>query len=240
VDYWKFHGEEAEPRLIAKSDLCTANSTYLADYCRQYNPRSYYVGQGCETELFMLADQQPMPGDIRHIAHPIIGYVGALQSIRLDIPLLEYIAKHQPEWQIVLVGPEDAVFSASSLHQFNNVHFLGSKSPIELPAYCNAFDVCINPQLVNPVTIGNYPRKIDEYLAAGKPVVATNTPAMGIFEPHVYLANTQADYLTLITQALQESPGERVEERKAFAATHTWENSVQMIYDAVRECESAN
>ena len=47
VDYWKLHGEKLEPELISKSDVCTANSTYLANYCRQYNPNSFYVGQGC-------------------------------------------------------------------------------------------------------------------------------------------------------------------------------------------------
>ncbi len=41
VDYWKRHGERLEPKLIAKSDLCVANSTYLADYCRQYNPQFF-------------------------------------------------------------------------------------------------------------------------------------------------------------------------------------------------------
>ncbi len=38
VDYWRYHGELLEPKLIAKSDICMANSTYLANYCRQYNP----------------------------------------------------------------------------------------------------------------------------------------------------------------------------------------------------------
>ena len=38
VDYWKKHGDLLEPELIAKSDLCVANSTYLADYCRKLIP----------------------------------------------------------------------------------------------------------------------------------------------------------------------------------------------------------
>ena len=50
--YWQYHGQKLEPLLIAKSDLCVANSSYLANYCRQYNPRSYDVGQGCELDMF--------------------------------------------------------------------------------------------------------------------------------------------------------------------------------------------
>ena len=216
VDYWKFHGEKLEPALIAKSDLCLANSTYLANYCKKYNPKD-----------------KAIPADIIGIPHPVIGYVGALQSIRLDIELLAHVATQKPEWSIVLVGPEDDDFKASRLHNIPNIHFLGGKDPSTLPAYINSFDVCLNPNIVNQVTIGNYPRKIDEYLAMGKPTVATATEAMSIFADHTYLATTKEDYITLIEKALQEDSPERQNARRVFASSHTWENNVKEIYKAI-------
>ena len=39
--------------------------------------------------------------------------------------------------------------------------------------------------MVNAVTQGDYPLKIDEYLAMGKPVVATRTP-MALFADYAY------------------------------------------------------
>ena len=233
VDYWKKHGEKLEYKLIMKSDICVANSTYLADYCGRYNPNSFYVGQGCELDVFMRAEETTLPPDLHNINKPIIGYVGALQSIRLDLEIIEHIAAANPEWSVVLVGPEDNEFKRSGLHQINNVHFLGSKDPKDLPAYINAFDVCINPQIVSQVTIGNYPRKIDEYLAVGKPVVATKTDAMSIFSEHTYLAETKEDYVELIKNALAENNDNLKKQRKAFAASHTWENSVAEIYKAI-------
>ena len=194
VDYWKLHGLKLEPELIADSDICVANSTYLADYCRKYNPNSFFVGQGCELDIFIKSEEYPKPLDMQLIKSPIIGYVGALQSIRLDINIIQYIASEKPEWSIVLVGPEDDEFKSSALHQLSNVHFLGSKDPSTLPAYINVFDLCINPQIVNQVTIGNYPRKIDEYLAVGKPIVATKTEAMRIFKDYCYLAESKYDF----------------------------------------------
>lgn len=234
VDYWKKHGAKMEPELIAQSDVCVANSSYLAAYCRRYNPHSYDVGQGCDIDIFTAGIGSPVPQGIAHIASPRIGYVGALQSLRLDIPLLEHLAGHHPQWQFVFVGPEDDQFRSSRLHQMSNVHFTGSKNIPELPAYINAFDVCINPQIVNEVTIGNYPRKIDEYLALGKPVVATRTEAMSIFSDHTYQARTKEDYSMLIEKALQEDSSVLQKARKTFAATHTWENSVAAIYRAIR------
>ena len=233
VDYWKKHGVVLEPQLIAKSDLCVANSPYLADYCAKYNPHSFFVGQGCDLSLFASKDGFSMPEDIKLIDRPVIGYVGVLQSIRLDMELLKYIAVKRPEWSIVLVGPQDEEFKISDLHTIKNIHFLGAKDGSQLPAYINSFDVCINPQLVNEVTIGNYPRKIDEYLAMGKPTVATQTRAMEIFADYAYLGETKEDYINLIQKALDENTTELQNKRKTFAASHTWENNVLEIYKAI-------
>lgn len=234
VDYWKYHGEDLEPKLIAKSDLCVANSIYLKEYCELYNPSSYYVGQGCELEMFQNIRDNFIPSDLVKIPRPIIGYVGALQSLRLDIDLINYIATHMPDYSIVLVGPEDDEFLNSKLHEMPNVHFLGSKKPDELPAYINSFNVCINPQRVNEVTIGNYPRKIDEYLAVGKPVIATKTESMSVFANYVYLAETNAQYVQMINEAMKDfdQPIKSVL-RSQFAAAHTWEASVDEIYSAI-------
>lgn len=237
VDYWRKHGAVMEPKLIAKSDVCVANSTYLADYCRQYNTNSYYVGQGCDLDIFTAGIGSARPADMKHIPGPVIGYVGALQSIRLDIDLITHMAGSRPEWSIVLVGPEDEQFKVSELHGMANVHFLGAKKVTEIPAYVNAFDVCMNPQLINEVTIGNYPRKIDEYLAMGKPVLATATDAMSVFAEHTYLGKTNEDYVLLAEKALLEDSLELQRQRMAFAAKHTWENSVGEIYKAINSVE---
>jgi glycosyltransferase involved in cell wall biosynthesis len=228
VDYWKKHGERLEPLLISKNDICMANSTYLTDYCKKYNSNSFYIGQGCDLEMFQ--NINGTPDDLKILKKPIIGYVGALQSIRLDINLIAGIASQKPEWTIVLVGPEDDEFKSSILHQLPNVLFTGLKAINELPACIQAFDVCINPQLINEVTIGNYPRKIDEYLAVGKPVVATKTRAMDIFKDYVYLANNVEEYIEFIAKAIDEETPLLESNRKRFAQLHTWENCVQEIY----------
>ncbi|WP_316820133.1 glycosyltransferase [Pedobacter gandavensis] len=233
VDYWKKHGKSLEPKLIKSNDLCVANSTFLADYCKQYNPHSYYVGQGCDLDIFVADPERKAPSDISGLKGPVVGYVGALQSIRLDIEIISHLALSKPDWNVVLVGPEDEVFKNSKLHDIPNVIFTGIKEMGQLPDYINAFDVCINPQLINEVTIGNYPRKIDEYLAMGKPVVATKTKAMETFSDFVYLADSKEDYVDLITKALENDDQELHQLRRNFALEHTWENSVAEIYHAM-------
>ena len=116
-----------------------------------------------------------------------------------------------------------------------NVYFLGMKSPEQSAAYIRHFNVCINPQLVNPLTIGNYPRKIDEYLAAGKPVIATATPAMEMFRDYTLLSRTKEEYVMNIRRVLSDPnlvSDESVNKRREFAMTHNWDNVTGALGDA--------
>ncbi|CAN5509978.1 hypothetical protein BH10BAC5_BH10BAC5_16280 [soil metagenome] len=233
VDYWKHHGAMLEPELIKKSSICIANSTYLTNYCKKYNPNSFYIGQGCEIDDFINTDKLIVPREMKSIERPVIGYVGALSSLRLSIETIQYIAQKRLDWNIVLVGPEDEGFMNSKLHEMKNVYFMGAKEISELPSFINSFDVCINPQILNDVTKGNYPRKIDEYLAMGKPVVATKTDAMSVFSEHVYLAESKEEYISHINKAFKEDSLKEQLNRINFAKHHTWENSVGEIYRAI-------
>lgn len=235
VPYFRRHGPWVEAQVMEHADLVVSNSMYLNDYARRHNPQhSHYIGQGCVLSLYQAPAVHALPPDLAAVPRPLIGYTGSLTGLRLDIGLLVAIAQSRPDWSIVLVGPEDPDFQQSILHKLPNVYFLGRKAPEELPAYVSRFDVCINPQVINEVTIGNYPLKIDEYLAMGKPVVATRTRTMELFEPHVYLADGQAQWLTQLAQALNEPEAATLgAERIAFAQSHTWAASVGLLYEAL-------
>jgi teichuronic acid biosynthesis glycosyltransferase TuaH len=236
-DFWKKHSSVLEPILISKADITVANSLYYADYCSKFNQRSSYIGQGCKLDLFDPEKISIIPDELKHIPRPIIGYIGALDSSRLDHTIISIIAKADTNWQVVLVGPEDEAFQQSDLHQLLNIHFIGRKPIEQLASFMKGFDVCINPQLINLITSGNYPLKIDEYLAMGKPVVATATKAMELFKEYTYMANTPNDYPGLVSTALKESNEETAQKGIAFARSHTWENSILKLYEAI---EAAN
>lgn len=231
--YFVRHGRKAEPLIMQKADLVAANSNYLAGYAAGFNNNTADIGQGCDVEDF-LEPPHEIPGDIAGIKYPVIGYCGSLSAARLDLELILYIAVQEPDWNIVLVGPEDDRFKSSELHQQRNIHFLGPKQVGQLPDYIHNFNVCINPQLRNQMTIGNYPRKVDEYLAAGKPVVATKTEAMEIFGGQVYLCENKEEYILKIREALDEPLKDaRKETRKELARSHTWAASVNKLYESI-------
>ncbi|WP_339660581.1 glycosyltransferase [uncultured Polaribacter sp.] len=241
VAYWQKHGERIEPQVVKNADVVLTNSMFFEEFCRQYNPHSYMVGQGCDVSLFNDEDGSIKTSEeFKDIPSPVFGYVGSLTTLRLDIELLEFVAEKKKDWSIVLVGPEDEGFKNSNLHNLPNVYFLGSKNAADLPNYVKGFDVTTNPQLKNNLTIGNYPRKIDEYLAMGKPIVATNTKTMEMFKEHVYLADTKEDYVTLIDKAMAENTNDRIKNRIEYAKSHTWTNNVKAIYDSILKATKNN
>jgi glycosyltransferase involved in cell wall biosynthesis len=83
--------------------------------------------------------------------------------------------------------------------------------------------------------VGNYPRKADEYLAMGKPMVATETETMRFFAGHVFLCGSKEEYVEHIRNILSSpalQSGRAGEERRAFALSHSWEESIGRLGDA--------
>ena len=235
VDFFKRHGPRLEKGTMQKADLVVANSTYLAEYAKKNNAHSYYIGQGCDFTQF-LEVSDAIPEDLKAIAHPVIGYTGFISAWRIDIGVIQYIAESFPSANIVLVGPVDWMFKKESLQHLKNVHFLGGKPPDQLAGYVKYFDICINPQIMNEVTRGNYPRKADEYLAMEKPLVATATEGMKMFEAYCFLCKTKEEYAEKIGYIIDnpEQANSRAvkQQRKEFALSHTWEESIGMLGDA--------
>ncbi len=236
TSYFQKNGGRLEPKLINNSDLIATNSVYLQKYARKYNPKSFYIGQGCNLNLFDPNKNYPIPKDLEVIPHPRIGYIGALTTSRLDLDMISYLAKTKPKWNLVFIGTEDKRFMKSELHRLGNIFFLGSK-PLEiLPSYLQKFDVCINPQLINEMTRGNYPRKADEYLAMGKSLVATLTEEMVLFDKYCYLCRSKEEFGEKIALALERGdPPKAIEERRKFALEHTWEHSFRDLSKAFQD-----
>jgi glycosyltransferase involved in cell wall biosynthesis len=228
--YWSKHVGRLEPLLIGKSDLVVCNSSAYRDYAAQFNPNSHVVGQGVDLKAYDPGTTHTVPEILGRIPRPLVGYVGDITSMRLDPDLVEALAKGMPHCSFAMIGPEDRVFREHPMHRLPNLHFTGIIPKSEVPAHMAALQVCLNPQKVNEITHGNYPRKVDEYLAMGKPVVATRTKTMEMFRDHVSLCDTVDEYVAAIDAALDPPSEDVTRARINFARSHSWEENVARIY----------
>lgn len=234
IDYWKKHGISLEPKLMKKADAVVCNSYDFTKRAKENNANSFYIGNGFNLEQYNSDERREVPEDLAAIPGPRIGYVGALLTLRLNLEMMVSMAKARPSWSFVMVGPEDEDFAKSELHQLPNVYFLGKKHTQDVPAYIEHFDVCINPQILNEITVGNFPLKVVEYLALGKPVVATATNTMNeIFSDYTYLADDTDSFIAQVEMALTEDTPALQQKRKEFSKSFSWEKVAAILMSCI-------
>jgi len=75
-----------------------------------------------------------------------------------------------------------------------------------------------------------------------KPLVATATEGMKMFEPYCFLCNTKEEYAEKIRHIINNREIVNTEtikqRRKEFALLHTWEESIGMLGDAYYSVKS--
>jgi len=85
------------------------------------------------------------------------------------------------------------------------------------------------PFVVNDLTRAIYPLKLQEYLAASKPVVSTDLPELRQFEDDVYLAHNAEQFEQMIETALVEDCPELRERRVQVARENSWQTRAKTI-----------
>ena len=75
--------------------------------------------------------------------------------------------------------------------------------------------------------------KLFDYLAAGKPIVATNGANVGELEPWVRIANDYDDFCLAIKRAAAEDCPELQQTRRIVAAQNSWTVRVEQIWETI-------
>lgn len=236
-EYTAFTGssalKEIEEKLFRMSDLVIVSAEKLYDSKKQFNENTHIIRHGTDWKHFRTAldPDLAMPEDIRGLPRPIIGFHGLLADW-VDFDLIKKTAEYFHNGSIVLVGKTsvDAEQKIKVLNGVPNIHLLGRKPYEQLPAYCKAFDVALNPFMINELTLAANPLKVREYLAAGLPVVSTDIPEVRILEDCL-VATGHDDFIAKIENALSDpKPRETVSDKIAL---ESWEAKVDELRSIV-------
>lgn len=219
-----------EARQCRQVDLIFARTEGLTAAKRRFNPRTYFLPGGVDTVLFNPAQVTEPLTDLAPLASPRVGLAGTLDD-RLDVKLLMHCAQRLTRVSFVLVGPvKRHRVHLGLLTRLPNVHLLPARAHVNIPAVVAALDVCLIPYRVNAYTEGLSPLKLYEYLAMGKPVVATDLPYLRREATHIHLACTPEAFLAKIQMALADPPSKTQQHRwRAVAESYSWEYQVDAI-----------
>ena len=219
--------------LTRAADVVFASSSAQCARRKALNPHTYFVPNAVDFALFnrALEADLPVPDDLAGIPGPRIGFAGWLGH-HIDADLLLKIALGYPQCSLVLVGPDELPESAAAraLHEAPNVHFLGRKPREGLPNYLRGFDVALMPWSLDSHVKYAYPLKLHEYLAAGKAAVSVALPEVKPFAHVVRIADTHADFVRLVGEALTDDCPEAVQARVQVARENTWDDRIRQIY----------
>lgn len=228
---------EMERQVMALADVVFVTSEALLEQKRVLHPNVHLVPNGVDYAAFTAARSSVPPG-ITALPGPVVGYVGAIND-KVDVALILRVAQAYPDWMILLVGPvgvttKEGYAAIEALHKQPNVHFTGRVAVEDVPAYVWACDVCLLPYHVNDWTRHIDALKLYEYLACGKPVVATGIPAARKFGEVVYVAERDADFVSFIGHALNECDPTLATRRQAIAAQNTWDERIERLSAALK------
>lgn len=217
--------KQREAELFSQANLVFTGGQSLYEAKRHQHPHVYAYPSSIDTAHFAQARSiKEDPADQAAIPSPRLGFFGVIDE-RLDIKLLTGVAAARPDWQLVMIGPIVKIDEAM-LPRLPNIHYLGSKSYTELPAYIAHWDVALLPFARNQSTRFISPTKTPEYLAAGRPVVSTSI--RDVVRPFgqqglVKIADTVADFIAAIEAAMTEDGAARIEKVDAFLAQNSWD-----------------
>lgn len=233
------HGVSLEQQLMRRADLCLVTSQHLQRYAQQFSPQVALLPNAADVPLFSqaLSQSYPRPADLPATSQAVVLYVGNISRSRIDFALLQHLADQHPHKDLVCVGPIDSPdYQQYGLDRRPNVHFLPPKAIEQLPAYVQHSAVCIIPFLCNELTQSIYPLKINEYLAAGKPVVSTPfSPDITDFAHIAHIAATHQQFSHAIDTAIATDTPQLQQQRHALAQTNSWAARAQQCYHLVQQ-----
>lgn len=224
---------EAEAQLLARADLVFCSERSLYDRARRISSQCHFMPNVADYHHFSQAGAAGGTSGLaklRAMTGPRVIFSGNITPHKVDLELMGRLAAARSDWQWIMIGPTwegaDASPALRALESRRNVHFLGHVAYEDLPAYLHEADALIIPYRQNEATRAVFPLKLFEYLATGKPVVASPLPSLLPYRGIVRIAETVEEWTDELAGALADPHGQEAQ-RRALARRHTWAKRVR-------------
>lgn len=217
-------------RLTETADVVSISARTLYEARKGWNKQVYWLPNAVDTEMFAWQDVHEEPLDIANLPHPRIAFVGAINHQR-DWTLIEFLASLHPEWSFVIIGPVKDHDIPARLESMLCVHFLGPRPYLQLPAYLQHCQACLEFYKPGRLSQSGQSLKIPLYLAAGKPVVATPSDGAEYFRDVVEIATSTKDFAQRLEAAIANDNDALRQQRKQAVIKDSWSWRVEQVWD---------
>jgi glycosyltransferase involved in cell wall biosynthesis len=213
-------------RSVSAADLVLASSPALPAHLPPGRVAPVVVANGCDADRF--AAPGPVAESMGELPRPVLGYLGAIDERAFDVRLVRALAERRPGWTFALVGPVQPK-TRRVLGGLDNVRLLGPHPFRDAPALVRGMDVGLIPYRVGGVIDYVQPKKLYEYLAAGKPVVSTALPALEPLPGALWVASSIDSFEASVAHALVADRAEDIRRRQDLASSNSWSTKGEAI-----------
>jgi len=226
--------EKEEDAIVGRAALVLCTSRFMVDELGRRNPgcrdRIVHLPNGTRQDYLVpnpLTTPGPLPPDLGMVSRPVLGYLGSIEG-RIDWPLVERLAVAFPDASLLFIGPapgrggEDSRRLAG-LRKWANFHYVGPRPQEKIMDYIKAFDVCLVPEPMRPLSIAGCPQKLWNYLASSRPIVSTAIPEQSAWQPMVKIGSTKHEFLEHVKVLLTTKCDDGLAAKRLdIARDHTW------------------
>jgi uncharacterized SAM-binding protein YcdF (DUF218 family)/glycosyltransferase involved in cell wall biosynthesis len=214
-----------EDIFFSKVDAVFCISHTLLEHATKFNKNVFLFPAGVDFKKFEAArENAKVPDDLIAISGPVVGYVGAISAV-FDQELLCQAALALPEVTFVLIGKEFT--DISKLKTCPNIKLLGRRSHNDVPKYIKGFDVALIPYVITAYTDAVYSCKLNEYMAMGVQVVATDMRELRnyaeMYGNVLNISKTPVEFIAKIQNAIIKPDDTNRTARIAAAKANSWE-----------------
>jgi glycosyltransferase involved in cell wall biosynthesis len=224
------HVRQMEAELVQQVDAIVVPSDFLEQRMLPTGKPVLVLTHGVDLTHFRPAAPRPDGLPFEMV------YFGMIDN-RLDQDLLASLAQALPEARIRLIGP--VTLSVTRLSGIPNIHLEGPVPYEKLPEAISSASVFLLPFVFDALSQSCSPIKIKEYLACGRPVVATAIPEVSQFEEFVMAVSSPEDFVQAVLSIRSSSPAPKETSARDLLVHDSWRCKAMTLSDATSQWLSA-
>jgi glycosyltransferase involved in cell wall biosynthesis len=213
-----------ETELVSKVDRLAVVSETLQRRLGEMGRPSMLLTHGVDLENW--ENPTPSTSRIDGLASPIILFWGLIDA-RLNVDWIAKLSDSISTGSIILIGPTQNF--DPRLASLSRVSLLGPVDFSELPMLAAKANVLIMPYADLPVTRAMQPLKFKEYLATGKPVVATRLPAIAEWNDAADLVDDAGEFVAFVERRIKNGVDEGQSLARRRLEPETWAAKAKVL-----------